>query len=543
MHSSIELLAEVSRILPRIAEESSDREEIPEADLIERLTHAAGIGKEEAGSVLGIVRRLLQSLSILDEARLGAGVWALVSFPASLLARSLLSGLGVTDFRLLEQGFWNASEYLVDRQRALIKRSEELRAATPVGLAPIRRVWVAWAWIALDGKFLMVRREDPAPHRDGSRGQFVFPGGRVSKEDLPESAYLTTSRFLDFFDPNVEMDSSHARIAFSRTAIRELQEELEIRSDAFETVTPVGEPIRHTSLEGAKSAYSATEYHIQPFKVALKDAGKTDLLRCLATHSDRFAWFTAEELATGANAAGAKAFVDAIHEGTTSLAPADFSIAIGNTSSLKDPINLPDNSSEFFSVGVTGRERQVHVELSNDETEILNWLAAVRRGDQIEGLNRGVSITNGAGWVLIDDDHVLAELKKLAAKLDLAGLPLLDFHEKAIRLSTLNPYFSSSSFSMAIQDENRGKSYRLILSRRRLQSILGVASAKEASISLPEILGNAIYSLSQGDIEFALANIDSVKRMQRDIRAFLDAVGARLLIRQVDGVPELTVGR
>jgi len=541
MHPSNKLLAGVSRILPRIAEESSDREEIPETDLIERLVHATGVGVEEAGSALGVVRRLLQALSVLDEARLGTGAWAFVSFPASLLARSVLAGLGEAEFRLLEPGFWNASEYLVDRQRALIKQSEELRAALPAGLVPIRRVWVSWAWIALDGKFLMVRREDPALHRDGSRGQFVFPGGRVSNEDLPELVYLTASRCLDFFDPNVEIDPDHIRCAFSRTVRRELREELEIPGNAFEAEIPLGEPIHYIALEGAKSAYSATEYHIQPFSVALKDAGKTGLLRCLAAHPERFAWFTAKELAAGVNATGAKAFVDAIRQGGPALDPDAFTIPIGTASPLKDPIDTPGKPSEPFSVGIAGRERQVHVDLETDEIELLNWLAAVRRGDDIEELAVGVSIASGTGWVLIDDNHALTGLRTLAAKLDAAGLPLLDFHDRAIRLNAVIPYFSPSSLSMGIQDERRGKSYRLNLSRRRIQSLLGVAAANEASISLPEILGNAVYSLDQGDPQPALDNLETVKRMQREIRGFLDLVGARLLVRQVDGVPELAV--
>ncbi|SDZ17644.1 hypothetical protein SAMN04487939_12031 [Lysobacter sp. yr284] len=543
MHPSNKLLAEVSRILPRIAEESSDREEIPETDLLERLVNATGIVVEEAGSALGVVRRLLQALSVLDEARLGTGVWAFVSFPASLLARSVLGGLGEAEFRLLEPGFWNASEYLVDRQRALIKQSEEFRAALPAGLVPIRRVWVSWAWIALDEKFLMVRREDPALFRDGSRGQFVFPGGRVSNEDLPKPVRLTASRCLDFFDPNVEIDPRHIRYAFSQTVRRELREELEISGNAFEAEIPLGEPIHYIALEGAKSAYSATEYHIQPFSVALNDAGKTGLLRCMAAHPERFAWFTSEELAAGVNAAGAKAFVDAIRQGGPALDPDAFTTPIGTASPLKDPIDTPGKPSEPFFVGTTGRERQVHVGLDADEIDLLNWLVAVRRGDDIEELAVGVSIASGTGWVLIEDDHILTGLRTLAAKVDAAGLPLLDFHDRAVRLNAVTPYFSSSSFSMEIQDERRGKSYRLKLSRHRLQSPLGIASVKKASISLPEVLGNAIYSLHQGDLQPALDNIESVKRMQRDIRGFLDSIGARLLVRQIDGVPELAVGR
>lgn len=542
MHPIPDLLTALSCRLPRIAEESSDREEVPEAELIQRLIDATGIGQEEAGSALGVVRRLLQALSVLDEGCMSAGVWAFVSFPAFLLARSLLNGLGAPDFRFLEPGFWNASDYLADRQRALIKHSEELRAAHPAGLVPIRRVWVSWAWIALDGKFLMVRREDPAPHRDGNRGQFVFPGGRVSAEDLPELMYLTPSARLDFFDPDQEVDSSHSRFAFSSAVRRELREELEIPGNAFETEIPVGDVIHYNAMEGAKSAFSATQYCIQPFRVGLKDSGKAALLRCLAVHPERFAWFTGEELAAGVNAVGARAFVDALRPEGVTMNPDAFAIPIGTATPLKDPVDIPSMPSEPFGVGISGRERQIHVDLDVGEVGLLNWLAAVRRGEKVEELAAGVSIVRGTGWVLIDDDSALAGLRALAAKLEAEGLLLLDFHDRAVRLNAATTYFSPSLLSMEILDERRGKSYRLKLSRRRIQSLLGVAVAKDASISLPEILGNAVYSLEQRDPQPALDNIETVKRMQREIRSFLDAVGARLLIRQVDGVPELVVG-
>ena len=50
-------------------------------------------------------------------------------------------------------------------------------------------------------------------------------------------------------------------------------------------------------------------------------------------------------------------------------------------------------------------------------------------------LAAGVSIADGTGWVPLDDDNVLTGLKTLAAKSDAAGLPLLDFHERAARLN------------------------------------------------------------------------------------------------------------
>jgi 8-oxo-dGTP pyrophosphatase MutT (NUDIX family) len=532
------VLAALSRLLPRIAEEGGDAEAVAEAKLGDALAKAASIGPEQAEITVALVRRCLQALAVLEPRRLAEGEWQFASFPASLLAHSLLSGLGAPDFRLLESGFWDASDYRIDAQRSLIKRSEELRASQqPAGLVPIRRVWVAWAFIALDGRFLLVRREDPAQHRIGSRGQFVFPGGRASPQDLPD---LSLAARLDFFDPQKKPDDTVVAEAFANALHRELHEELEISASELASAVSAQDPIHYAALEGGKSAYSATEYLLQPFKIELTDAGKTSLLRCLAAHPERFDWFTPEELATGLNAKGSKAFVDAI--GNASLDAAKFSISIGAKPSFKDAITLPGNTEEPFSVGVTGREKPVHAALDVDEINTLNWLAAVRRNEPVDELTDGISVAIGSGWVLVDYDSQFAKLKQLAEKLEDAGLSLLDFHERAVRLNADGEiHYSPFRFSFDIQDEKRGKAYKLTLHRREIRSPLGVATERQTTTSLPEKLGAAIYSLLQGDPGPALDDFDTVKRMQRDIRDALEPIGLRVLIRQVDGVPELTV--
>jgi len=534
-----ELLAALARLLPRIAEESAEREEVPEHVLAQRLAAEIGEGVDRVAPALAVVRLHLQSLSVLDERRLELGDWAFVSFPASLLARSILMGLGTPGFRLLESGFWDGSEYRIEQQRSVIKQLEELRAARPDELVPIRRVWVSWAWMAMDGKFLMVRREDPARHRDGSRGEFVFPGGRVTSDDLPGSSFPTTSSRLDFFDPQMQIDLSAADKALETAMKRELQEELELTMSGLEAQTHAGEVIVYRALEGAKSAFSATEYLIQPFNISLNEIGRTSLLRCLSRHPERFAWFTGEELAAGVNAGGDKAFVDAIRHGHPVLDARSYALPIGSITGFKDPVDIPGAPSESFSTGVTGRERCVHLNLERHEIELLNWLALVRRGDAINELAPGISVANPTGWVLVDNDEHFGALKSLSAKLEEHDLPLLEFHGRATRFGSTTCFFSPSLMSLEIADERRGKSYRLTICRQELRSPLGVAASRVITTTLPELLGNAIYALNLGDPGPALDNIETVKRMQRDIREFLDDVGIRLLIRQVDGVPEL----
>jgi 8-oxo-dGTP pyrophosphatase MutT (NUDIX family) len=533
------ILATLSRLLPRVAEEGGEAEAIAETTLATTLAETAGIHPEQAATTVVLVRRWLQALAVLEPRRLAAREWQFASFPASLLARSLLSGLGSPEFHLLEPGFWDASDYRIDAQRKLIKCSEELRAAMPDGLVPIRRVWVAWAFVALDGRFLLVSREDPAQHRAGSRGQFSFPGGRVSPQDLPELPLATR---LDFFDPHKQPVNAVIAKAFANALHRELHEELDISASQLASAVPASQLTHYAALEGGKSAYSATEYLLQAFKVELTNAGKIALLRCLAAYPERFDWFTQDELAKGVNANGAKAFVDAI--GNTPLDATAFDIRIGTTPLFKEAITLPSNNEEPLSVGVTGREKPVHLALQADEITNLNWLAAVRRNEPVNELTDGVSIAIGSGWVLVDHDDQFDKLKHLAAKLEDAGLPLLAFHERAVRLNVDGEiHYSPFLFSIDLQDERRGKTYKLTLHRWEIRSTLGVAPKQQITASLPEKLGAAIYSLLQGDPNQALDDFDTVKRMQRDIRNALDGIGLRVLIRQVDGVPELTVCR
>ncbi|WP_347259356.1 hypothetical protein [Rudaea sp.] len=532
------VLAAFSRLLPRIAEEGGEAETIAETALARSLAKAAEISQAQADIAVALVRRWLQALAMLEPRRLAEGEWAFVSFPAHLLARSLLNGLGTPNFRLLEPGFWDSSDYRVDKQRILLKQAEELRATQPPGLVPIRRVWVAWTWLALDGRFLLVRREDPVQHRAGSKGQFVFPGGKVSPQDLPD---LPLSARLDFFDPNQPANADIAAHAFRAALLREIHEELDIQPSDLAATTTVLAPIRYVALEGAKSTFSATEYWIQPFKLKLSDAGKTALLCCLAAYPERFDWFTSDELATGTNADGAKAFVDAINNAPP-LDAGNFAVSIGLAKPFRDAITFPGTIEEPFAVGITGRERPVRVALSVDEVATLNWFAAVRRHEPVAQLADGISVASCSGWVLVDNDDLFARLKLLSARLDEGGLSLLDFHERAVRLNVSEEvHYSPFLMSLGVDDEKRGKAFKLMLHRREIHSPLGTAAEHRVTASLPEKLGIAIYSLMHGDPGPALDDFDTVKRMQRDIRATLDDIGLRVLIRQVDGVPELTV--
>lgn len=539
--------AELARHLPRVAEEGPDRERISEATLIDRVSEAAG-GRAQAEGLVASVRRQFVALALLDDDIVARGEWQFVSFPAALYGRGLVTGFADGGFKILDKGFWEAAEFRVDRQRELLRGLELQRVASSPRSAPIRRVWVAWALIASDGKFLMVSREDRSAERTGSRGRFVFPGGKASAADLTG---LTTDLRLALFDPNTPAKADEALTFLTKTLSRELDEELELDSHSLSSAAEIGPPIRFVALEGGGSSHALTEYFIQPFRIALTDSGKETVLRVLAGHPERFTWFSREELIAGQNAHNETAFVDAITQldqrKLEDLLDVDRSnLSISSDTSVAEAIDIPKTRIEPFLFGATGREKQILTQLDESDLADVAFLAAFRRGDPVQELAEHVTAVPSLGWLIIDDDRLLQRARTLATKLrkELPGISILSMFGKAIRLNVAasNLFFSGSWMSLTAEDLQRGKSYRLRIERHQIKSTFGTAKSVILQERVAETLGRGIYELSNRELEFADDNLDTIKRMQRtDLKALLSGVGLRLLVRQVEGVPELAV--
>ena len=548
MNSVHEVLAELRLHLPRNAEEGGDVESVAESALIQSLARITG-DELSAKTIVLVVRRIFQSLGLLDPHHLKSGCWQLVSFPALLLARSLLAGLGEQQFPVLDAGFWDSSENRIDPQRNLLRFTEQRRCSATTRSEPIRRVWVAWAVMAMDDRFLLMRREDPSGHREGSRGQFVLPGGRVSSLDLGE---MERSDRLAFFDPiSVRLGEPVEQPAFRQALLRELQEELDLEASDIKAIHPVSGVIEFVSLEGAKSAHAVTEYLIQLFQVELTESGKGSLLDCLSQCSSRFSWFSVDQIIKGVNERGDRAFVDALISELQDnvlqvLNPRSSDLKLGDVPPIDEPLDIPLGKQTPLLIGTTGHERSVVLTLSDEALELLGILAVIRRGESISQMREGLRIASGTGWLIAGTPGIFAEMKGLADEVNFAvpATRLIAIQGHALRLNVLNPghvYFAKDALDISIKDENRGKSYRLCVARKAINTRFGSAPSVSRENEVAGKLGAAIYGLVKGDAREAIENWDNVKRLQRnDLRLFLDAVGVRLLIRQVDGVPELS---
>ncbi|SHN92614.1 NUDIX hydrolase [Bathymodiolus heckerae thiotrophic gill symbiont] len=174
--------------LPRFAEEEGNFFSVKSETLVIHLINA-GYQKEVAENTLAMLENLLDTLATLNPEALKKGEWCFISFPAQLLATSVLTALSDTDSRLFPANFWNTQGIANDKkdqQREVLSLLENARCEYHVRqqAKPIRYCYVAWSILKLDGKILFYQREDTHKRHDKSAGDYGLIGGRANQNDI-----------------------------------------------------------------------------------------------------------------------------------------------------------------------------------------------------------------------------------------------------------------------------------------------------------------------------------------------------------------------
>jgi len=319
--------------------------------------------------------------------------------------------------------------------------------------------------------------------------------------------------------------------------------------------------IVYTALEGANSAHAITEYLIQTYNVELQPTGEERLLRRLSSMPEQFAWFTHAELIGRKNERDQSAFVKAlvdlpVAERDRILDPRACELRVGIAQMAvadSEELVVPFSSDSAMAIGRKGRERHVIHDMDDRECALLGFLAAVRRGFKVSSLHPAVHIVPRLGWVVFDDSELMQPLRSLNSRLTAAlrqkqkqastdWMPLA-FAGDAVRLNVRHSEdvcFASEAFGLTIRDEVPGKSFRLHLERRAIRCVLGVVDEEAREDVVPFILGTALSELAQGRTSFAIDNLESWRRDQREV-GLANSLGLKLLARVVDGNPTLCV--
>jgi 8-oxo-dGTP pyrophosphatase MutT (NUDIX family) len=541
--NDLNLLA-LAHALPIYAEEGAFHECIAETQL---LNVVADVETTEGGkAALAVVRRLFETLCLLDNTELEQGNWAFVSFPAYLLGRSLLEAMSASGQTLFEAGYWNQtghpSRNIVEEQRQLLAQIEARRIQFhPTGdAAPIRVVYVAWGVIRLGGDFLLVHREDK---KRSDAKNYVFPGGRLNLTDLPAQHRHTQSlRALH------EGDIALAALGLESTLKRELAEELNLRSEidyraaSHYTLQP------YRKLEGALNNHAYTQYHITLSSIQLTHEGEARLLDRVSC-ADGLAWFDLDDmLSPQGRLDGNAAFIDALRNEF----PRDLRDFLGGmTDSSGTPYRLTGETNAVdipavpcmpFRAGKTGKEKDLLNSLNVSELALLWSLVAHARGMSLQVDESRIKLLSG-GWIVLASAEATATACSLVNKLAGIGLSMVQMVADTYVRVAIDPsitYFAESAFRYRLDDRT------LHLSLALTTQIWAANQCIEKSLPLDPTLTLALRAIQKNGRLWNGDNLLEGKDFDRELREKLDkplrALGLRKLVRidrenYVIGVP------
>ena len=101
--------------LPR-HEEEGDFYAVGRHHLVDELCNQHKLDKALAEQTVDLCESLLGTLSVLRSDELAQGNWCFVSFPAQLLAMSILTAMSDSDSHLFADNFWNTQGIADDKK-------------------------------------------------------------------------------------------------------------------------------------------------------------------------------------------------------------------------------------------------------------------------------------------------------------------------------------------------------------------------------------------------------------------------------------------
>lgn len=537
--------------LPLHAEEGTTRQMVHETALLDAMGH--DLDASAGTALLKMTQALFESTALLDQKMLFSGNWAFVSFPASLVARSLLATLSTSGQTLLPKHYWEQGLHQpasnLEEQRQLLHQLEVRRQRFhPTQSAqPIRTVHVAWGIIKIEDNYLLIRRDDK---KRASTRDFGFPGGRLNMCDLPPDAQCASS-LNDLF----LIDSELAATALANTLARELEEECGLTPDQYIAKAPHIVP-QFEKVEGVGNQHGLTQYNILVFPIQLNQEGELQLLQREQESTHQMTWFTLDELLNDTRKDGKRAFVDAL-KNDKSTAPAEFLQSFPNSITLgwpyakeTDAIDLPGAADETIRFGKTGKETEVALPLDTLEWGLLLLLAWHAKELPIDPNAESVSLL-GRGWVRLLSTEGVETAIRLVSKLTKQGLPAPQLLGDAYCRLPIDPehlFLSQNLFSyfLPVGDSNQC----LTLTLQEVKTVWGVLQGKSLDLDLPRNMVRVIHTLELGKDVEAEGNIksDNLQRLvfhafqgiqSLGLRKFIYANKPRFLLAVVSSKPVL----
>lgn len=543
-----DLLKTLIAELPRYAEEEGDFYGVERSYLIVALSARKGVEPAVAENTVKLCECLLDSLSLLQIDDLAKGVWSFVSFPAQLLATSVLTAMSDGDSRLFAANFWNTRDTSYDRkdqQRDVLRYIEQARFEHYVGkqAQPIRYCYVAWSIIKLDGKILFYQREDTQKRFDKAAGDYGLIGGRANQNDV--------SGVTDKVDLLRALQSSNSPViknALPETLKRELREEAGLLFEMHYNFRLWRSLQPYRQVQGAAPNHALTEYYLNIFNIELTLDGFLYLQQ--RVNSDpRLAWLSLADIERGETTDDKIPYIKALYDEFSG----NHTALIAELSALPDSfipgylsdkekygITLPIDPKKPVAAGVLGKEKPVDLALTSRQLTLILGLAAHLRGFEFAELEKNI-VLHPHGWIEVGEQSpIRLELMELATFLNGSDLVMENRRDRLFRLS-IRPsmvFFADELFSfMAADDDLQGKESMvpIFIGRQGFATALGFVKDKIERFELTRGFAMRVKILADGD--FTIHDTDAVsieynykKGLHKDPK--FKALGFRNLIRQ-----------
>ncbi len=525
------LINELILNLPRFSEECGDFYAVERDFLIEKICQKTGIDRSIAENTVNLCENLLGSLAVLDDACLQQGSWRFTSFPAQLMALSVLTILSDTNSKFFKQDFWNTSgisDYQKDEQRNILKIVENKRLAEHLtnGAKPIRYIHVAWSLIKCDGQILFHQREDTKKRYEKTAGNYGLVGGRVNQSDMT------------YFDGNLkeklctlQSDKVDAiKPALTETLKREILEEVGLIYEKHYLFKPWRTLKPYQQVQGAAPNHALTQYFFTIFSIELTLEGFFYLQKKVG-EDERLVWFSLDDISEGKRQDDKTAYIHALYKDfdddkaalKQALSELEDSFSANYLVNKKDyGITLTTDQLTPLIAGKFGKEKPLSIDVTAEQISLLLGLGAHLRGFKMSNLNNHI-VFHPHGWIeVLNDRHVIDALVKLSEK-ELEPLKVENKEDRYFRLS-MSPqsvFFDDSFFSFSIDEQDflkREGKVALKMQRSAMKTPLGDVDPydRQCDISINVAKGLVdIHSSTGNDSQLGVYKKSAHKEVQK----------------------------
>ncbi len=549
---SAQLIQSLLSHLPRFAEEEGDFYSVPRVALIDALCHSQALERAIAENTIALLETLLDTLAVLDKASLQNSEWCFVSFPAQLLATSVLTAMSDGDSRLFAAHFWNTQgidDAKKDKQRDVLHVIEQARLEHHTGsdAQPIRYCYVAWSIIKLDGKILFYQREDTHKRFDKAAGDYGLLGGRCNQTDV--AGMSDKAALLQALQ---SANSQLIKDALPQTLLRELREEagLLFEEHYYSKLWRNLKPYRQ--VQGAAPNHALTEYYLAIFQIELTLEGFLFLQQRI-NNDNRLTWISLLDIEHGETSDGKIPYIKALYGDfggdrgalvTELTALPDSFDAVYLSDKDKFGISLPMAPGKPIFAGVLGKEKALDLTMNARQLALILGLAAHLRGFEFDSLEEPITL-HPHGWVEVDDlSPFRQELTELLALLAGSELVMESRRDRLFRLS-IRPdtvFFADELFSFTVANadlQSRQSTISVFIGRQGFATAFGWVNDKAECFELRRGFARRLQILAAGEHSNqdreALSTEDNYKKgLHKEPR--FKALGLRNLIRQESAI-------